>query len=61
MFDLESAAHNDFYPRPRVEGDKTWYTNNKDVANFYPRPRVEGDGMVEWVTKYWLISTHALA
>ena len=22
---------------------KTWYTNNKDVANFYPRPHMEGD------------------
>ena len=37
-------ANKDFYPRPRVEGDRRPAFGRISLNNFYPRPRVEGDG-----------------
>ena len=34
---------NDFNPRPRVEGDQSFFQDFRPFQHFNPRPRVEGD------------------
>ena len=43
MADTNIYIKEDFYPRPRVEGDNFPCLPVRYSTYFYPRPRVEGD------------------
>ena len=58
---MEARTCENFYPRPRVEGDCFLAPLVHNKRDFYPRPRVEGDDkQLIWVGDR-NISTHALA
>ena len=56
-----SGRQKNFYPRPRVEGNRGDCVAIGDRPDFYPPPRVEGDPKQRQLEQRLLISTHALA
>ena len=53
-------SSNLFLPTPSHGGRHKRLIADTDEVLFLPTPSHGGRRMVEWVTKYWLISTHAL-